>query len=134
MEIPYWYPTDELPNGYNTEQPKRSHGITHVHQFYTKRCLAYLSCMYNKIIHSRLPLLRIWFTSQLVNISKLNRYRPQVSFPYNPLSGTCLLYTSAEIPEWHSKMCIRDRCSSQQQQVRAGCSQEVAKLVSGYFP
>ncbi|NLC94456.1 MAG: site-specific DNA-methyltransferase, partial [Bacilli bacterium] len=35
MEIPYWYPTDELPNGYNTEQPKRSHGITHVHQFYT---------------------------------------------------------------------------------------------------
>ena len=97
MEIPYWYPTDELPNGYNTEQPKRSHGITHVHQFYTKRCLAYLSCMYNKIIHSRLPLLRIWFTSQLVNISKLNRYRPQVSFPYNPLSGT--LYLSSMISE-----------------------------------
>jgi len=97
IEIPYWYPTDELPNGYNTEQPKRSHGITHVHQFYTKRCLAYLSCMYNKIIHSRLPLLRIWFTSQLVNISKLNRYRPQVSFPYNPLSGT--LYLSSMISE-----------------------------------
>ena len=37
MEIPYWYPMDELPNGYNTEQPKRSHGITHVHQFYTRR-------------------------------------------------------------------------------------------------
>lgn len=97
MEIPYWYPTDELPNGYNTEQPKRSHGITHVHQFYTKRCLAYLSCMNNEIIHSRLPLLRIWFTSQLVNISKLNRYRPQVSFPYNPLSGT--LYLSSMISE-----------------------------------
>ena len=68
-----------------------------MHQFYTRRCLAYLSCMHNKIIHSKLPLLRIWFTSQLVNISKLNRYRPQVSFPYNPLSGT--LYLSSMISE-----------------------------------
>jgi hypothetical protein len=37
--IPYWYPTDELPEGYNTEQPKKSHGVTHVHQFYTMRNL-----------------------------------------------------------------------------------------------
>jgi DNA modification methylase len=37
--IPYWFPTDQLPDGYNTEQPKRSHGITHVHNFYTKRNL-----------------------------------------------------------------------------------------------
>jgi DNA modification methylase len=47
MEIPYWYPTDELPNGYNTEQPKRSHGITHVHQFYTKRNLAVMAALVN---------------------------------------------------------------------------------------
>lgn len=96
MEIPYWYPTDRMCEGSESRRNDR-YGITHVHQFYTKRCLAYLSCMYNKIIHSRLPLLRIWFTSQLVNISKLNRYRPQVSFPYNPLSGT--LYLSSMISE-----------------------------------
>jgi DNA modification methylase len=96
MEIPYWYPIDRMCEGRESRRNDR-YGITHVHQFYTKRCLAYLSCMYNKIIHSRLPLLRIWFTSQLVNISKLNRYRPQVSFPYNPLSGT--LYLSSMISE-----------------------------------
>jgi DNA modification methylase len=43
LKIPYWYPTEELPNGYNTEQPKRSNGITHVHHFYTKKNLWFLS-------------------------------------------------------------------------------------------
>ena len=35
--------------------------------------------------------------SQIINISKMNRYRPQVSFPFNPLSGT--LYVSSMISE-----------------------------------
>lgn len=48
-KIPYWYPTDELPVGYNTEQPRRSHGITHVHLFYTKRNLFVLSYLMEKI-------------------------------------------------------------------------------------
>ena len=47
--IPYWFPTNPLPIGYNTEQPKRSHGFTHVHHFYTKRNLWVLACFYNKI-------------------------------------------------------------------------------------
>ena len=37
--IPYWYPANHTPAGYNTEQPKRSHGFTHVHHFFTKRNL-----------------------------------------------------------------------------------------------
>lgn len=41
--IPYWFPTDRMPDGYNTRQPRESHGITHVHQFYTKRNLVSLS-------------------------------------------------------------------------------------------
>lgn len=36
MKIPFWYPVRELPEGYNTEQPKKSHGFRYVHQFYTK--------------------------------------------------------------------------------------------------
>ena len=43
LDIPYWFPTNELPKGYNTEQPKGSHGIANVHQFYTKRNLWILS-------------------------------------------------------------------------------------------
>lgn len=37
------------------------------------------------------------FTSQIINISKMNRFRPQVSFPYNPLSGT--MYVSSMVSE-----------------------------------
>lgn len=47
--IPYWVPTDRMPEGYNTAQPKKSHGITHVHHFYTKRNLWVLAALYNII-------------------------------------------------------------------------------------
>lgn len=52
--IPYWYPTDVLPDGYNTKQPKSSHGLTHVHHFYTKRNLWYLAAIHASIRHSKL--------------------------------------------------------------------------------
>lgn len=94
MDIPYWYPTDLLPEGYNTAQPIRSHGYDKVNLFYTKRILYFLSKLYDSIQKSELKdSLSIWFSSQLINLSKLNRYRPTVSFPYNPLSGT--LYISS---------------------------------------
>jgi DNA modification methylase len=46
MEIPYWYPTDELPKGDKTREPIRL-GITHVHQIYTRRNLAVLAALIN---------------------------------------------------------------------------------------
>ena len=48
MIVSDWYPHDELPNGVNTAQPKRSHGINYVHQFYSKRNLAVLAA-YNSL-------------------------------------------------------------------------------------
>jgi len=97
LEIPYWHPTDRMPEGRESRRNDK-YGITHVHHFYTKRNLWILSAYYNKSISSVFkPLLTLLFTSQLINISKLNRYRPQVSFPYNPLSGT--LYISSMISE-----------------------------------
>lgn len=88
-EIKNWIPTDFLPDGYNTRQPINSHGLTNIHHFYTKRILIILSALYAKISKSKLKdKLMLLFTSQLINISKLNRYRPEVSFPYNPLNGT----------------------------------------------
>ena len=94
LKVPYWYPTDLLPKGYNTEQPIRSHGYNRVDFFYTPRILYFISKLHDLIEKSEYrDTLLIWFTSQLINISKLNRYRPTVSFPYNPLSGT--LYVSS---------------------------------------
>lgn len=41
----HWVPTDELPDGFNTRQPKSSHGISRVHHFYTRRNLNVLSSL-----------------------------------------------------------------------------------------
>ena len=72
-------------------------GLRYINQFFFRRTLIYLSRMYELVCAEGIPMLLSWFTSQLINISKLNRYRPKVSFPYNPLSGT--LYISSLISE-----------------------------------
>lgn len=72
MEIPYWHPTALLPDGYNTEQPKRTNGIYHVHQFYTRRNLMYLSKFYSLIKNNKL---RFIFTSVLQNATKMYKFR-----------------------------------------------------------
>lgn len=104
MDIPYWYPTDPMmfkgENWGDTWRAGVHFGITHVHHFYTKRNLWVLAAIYNKIKHADEKIKKttlLLFNSQLVNISKLNRYRPNVSFPYNPLSGT--LYIASQISE-----------------------------------
>jgi len=90
MEIPYWFPTNELPNGYNTEQPKNSHGLTHIHHFYTKRNLWVLSSLWDKIksIHMKIVLLIL-----LANNSKMSRYGSRTGI----VSGT--LYVPSTMKE-----------------------------------
>lgn len=65
--------TLKLKEGYNTIQPIKSNGITHIHQFYTKRNFIYLSRVLElaqKDIH-----LIIWFTSVCQSTSKMNKFR-----------------------------------------------------------
>jgi len=66
-----WYPTAELPDGYNTRQPIRSHGMDHVHHFYTIRNLAALSNIFSKIVSSRFKFL---FTGFVGGATKLNQF------------------------------------------------------------
>jgi len=101
-EIPYWYPTDRMPEGYNTEQPKVSHGITHVHHFYTRRNLWVLAaCMSKPQSSSNLRLRnRLHFlVEQLVlGMSRLARYVPRHYSQVNQyLSGT--LYIASQVVE-----------------------------------
>lgn len=84
MSIPYWFPKDRMIEGRETRRNDPV-GLTHVHHFYTKRNITYLAALKARC---RSMQTRLWFNSQLINVSKLNRYRPEVSFPYNPLSGT----------------------------------------------
>ena len=93
LDIPYWYPINRMMEGKEARRNDKF-GFTHIHHFFYKRNLLVLSAIYAFCTE---PILKIWFTSQIINISKLNRYRPGVSFPYNPLSGT--LYIGSLISE-----------------------------------
>jgi len=93
MKIPYWFPTDRMPEGYNTAQPMKSHGITHVHHFFTNKSLFILSSIKNKCgIHSKLI-----FNSIVSTLcSKLVRYN-MGHRGNGPLNGT--LYISSQTAE-----------------------------------
>ena len=108
---PYFVPTSllmfkhgkwgDLQRGYHE-------GITHSHHFYSERTLWALSELlfrFNQAKDSKL--LNLLFTSQLINISKMNRYRPGVSFPYNPMSGT--LYVGSQICESNPFIAYRNK-------------------------
>jgi DNA modification methylase/DNA-directed RNA polymerase subunit RPC12/RpoP len=77
LEIPYWFPTNEIPNGDKTGEPIRL-GITHIHHFYTKRNLFILSYLWKE-----LPYNMKWILTSFVsrNATKTNRF---VINKYNP--------------------------------------------------
>ena len=101
LEIPYWYPTDELPAGSNTDQPRNSHGVQRIHQFYTHRNLYAISFLYNCISIADLEYrdaLLFTFEQILVGMSKLARYVPTHFSQVNQnLSGT--LYIGSQVVE-----------------------------------
>ena len=72
-EIDSWYPTDALPEGQETQR-NIDKGITHAHQFYTKRNLIALSKLYAKIEASPMAhALRFMFTNMITRSCLMNR-------------------------------------------------------------
>jgi 16S rRNA G966 N2-methylase RsmD len=65
--------------------------ITNTHQFYfdrMKHILSFLWSNANDIASKKeKELIKYWLDSHFVNLSLRNRYRPNVSFPYNPMTG-----------------------------------------------
>jgi len=103
LDLTCWFPIYKMMEGNEARRNERS-GITHVHQFYTKRNLVYLSKVRELCSNINLLLL---LNSQLINLSKLNRFRPGVSFPYNPLSGT--LYIGSQVSESNASIALRNK-------------------------
>jgi len=98
-------PLVALPPGFNTAQPIRSHGYTHVHHFFTRRNLRSLAEMW-AFANRQTPRQRAFalfaMTSLTQRVFRLNRYMPKHDRHVGPLSGT--LYVSAitaEIPVVH---------------------------------
>jgi DNA modification methylase len=93
VEIPYEYPTNELPDGYNTEQPKNSHGVTNVHHFYFKRALYTLSAYNDRLdknnkilltaILPRASRMHKWKKGQTTGIVTGTLYIPSLVYEYN---------------------------------------------------
>lgn len=92
--IPYSYPVTRIDKDIDLwyERDYRSLGIYSIDKFYTRRNLWVLSALWSRAKSTKLPSLQHFFmfalTSMQVNLSRMNRWRPNVSFPYNPLSGT----------------------------------------------
>ncbi|WP_421405077.1 DNA methyltransferase [Agrobacterium fabrum] len=81
------FPIEDMYHG-SRIAPK---GFTHVHHFYFARALQIISLFWSKAEKYKNKnlrgILKFWLDSHLVNLSIQNRYRPEVSFPYNPLTG-----------------------------------------------
>lgn len=128
IKIPYWYPVAELPEGYNTEQPKRSNGIYYVHQLYTKRNLYFLAKFYSLLDDNKL---RFIFTSCLQNASKMYKYRTdgkggivtgtlyipalnQENNIYNLLKNKADMIFKANVPYKNDRVLISTNSSTQE--------------------
>lgn len=114
MQIPHWFPVSTLPDGFNTSQPIRSHGITHLHHFYSNRNLCALSSYLSKCTT---PALRLVLTKVSGQITKRYRFTYQSGVwgaGGGPQSGT--LYVPSLIKELNiieqMKSAIKDRSKS----------------------
>lgn len=89
-----WYPQEYLPNGCNTEQPKRSHGVIMSDLFYTRRNLCILSKLNYLFGNSKYKIVLQSVNASLC--SKLSRYNLGKR-GNGPLTGT--LYIASLIAE-----------------------------------
>ncbi len=89
-EIPNWFPISRMPEGDESRRNDKV-GLTHVHQFFTKRNLWILSELWSKKLSSKRynNLFRWLHTASQTNVSKLRRYR--VNKGGGGLSGTLYL-------------------------------------------
>jgi len=79
IEIPYWFPYNKIPNGPKIDEPKRSHGIKFVHQFYSKRSLIILAKLFDILNKNPSKINRYLiytFEQSIMGMAKINRYAP----------------------------------------------------------
>jgi len=109
--LSYSVPSVRLPNGFNTQQPLKSHGFSHVHHFFTRRNLTLLGNMWNRVLELPDPLARFCglyvLTGSIQRVCRLNRYMPKHDRHVGPLSGT--LYVSQLTVEIPATNYMRDR-------------------------
>lgn len=77
MPVKEWFPTDSIPDGFNTNQPKKSHLITRIDLFYEKRSLIAFAKIWNYVEGMKPEyrnILKFWLQTVSVGFTKTNRY------------------------------------------------------------
>lgn len=105
--IEEWFPTDEVPDGFNTNQPKKSHLTNRIDLFYTKRSLwafAKLWDYVDKMDNDYRNLLKFWLQTVSVGFTKTNRYFSSSFSQVNRyLKGTLYIAaTRSEVSPWYA--------------------------------
>lgn len=113
-------PVDALPNGYNTRQPRESHGYQRVHHFYTARNLACLAAFVERarMVAEHSVASRILFaktaseriTSRLASIAFSYYFHGGGGFVNAGRKGT--LYVTSVVPEVPAYLSLESRLSS----------------------
>lgn len=97
-QIPYWFPTSRMPEG---DESRRNDvlGITHIHQFFSKRALWVLGAAFDRLQKVDIPLRHVLiftFEQAILGMSRIARYVPTHYSQVNQyLSGT--LYVASQV-------------------------------------
>lgn len=103
-------PLVELQEGFNTRQPRESHGFTHVHHFFSRRNLLLMSTYWSNISgyeDKKYQLALYVMTGAIQRVCRLNRYMPNHDRHVGPLSGT--LYVAPLVAEIPATSYMRER-------------------------
>lgn len=102
LDHPKYLPMHTLPDCQMTRVGRmKTTKTTAVQQMYFPKEAQILSALWGEVLKEKdarvRNALKFWLDSHFVNMSILNRYRPEVSFPYNPLTG--VFYVPSQIAE-----------------------------------
>ncbi len=121
LPLPEEVPSTEIPDMQMMRVGRmQGSGVTHTHHFFLSRPAYVLGLFWRKVNSLQRSnvksLLQFWLDSHLVNLSIRNRYRPEVSFPYNPLTG--VFY----VPSMVSEPCVFPAYSNKLKRIVAALS------------
>lgn len=112
--LDYPFPNNLLPQGFNTNQPDKSHGINRIHHFYTKRNLMALSMLSS--LCKKDPDLSFILTGISNRASKMNRIHLKNFFfgggGWNPGEQKGTLYVSSLPIETSIIELVKDRAKA----------------------
>lgn len=96
--VPYDVPVDILPDGCNTEQPKKANGINYVHQFFDRMNLIVISYIAGRVNTNKLllcSLLDIFPRASKMHKIAISRLNTNLSKTAGILSGTLYIPTNS---------------------------------------